>query len=141
MRGSRTRTWQIPLQRRRCAGGDFGTKLQTPIRYFFLGLYGYWRGGGRLLGLRPILVRLSVQGAILPMNPIRATSLTPKGGRPRNAGDPARPRRRGDRMIRREFITLLGGVAARGAGGAARARATDSPARFEALEFGPEIGR
>jgi hypothetical protein len=32
------------------------------------------------------------------MNPVRATSLTPKGGRPRNSGDPARPRRRGDRM-------------------------------------------
>src|SRR6516225_733580 len=34
-----------------------------------------------------------------------------------------------------------GGVAARGAGGAARARATDSPARFEALEFGPVAPR
>src|SRR6516165_3522984 len=32
--------------------------------------------------------------------------------RPRGAADAARPRRRGDRMIRREFITLLGRAAA-----------------------------
>jgi hypothetical protein len=32
--------------------------------------------------------------------------------RPRGAAFAARPRRRGDRVRRREFITLLGGVAA-----------------------------
>src|SRR5262245_40419869 len=35
-----------------------------------------------------------------------------QGTRPRSAADAARPRRRGDRMTRREFITLLGGAAA-----------------------------
>src|SRR5262249_21434476 len=35
-----------------------------------------------------------------------------KGTRPRGAADAARPGRRGDRMNRRAFITLLGGAAA-----------------------------
>jgi hypothetical protein len=33
------------------------------------------------------------------------------GARPRRFSDPASPRRRGYRMNRREFITLLGGTA------------------------------
>ena len=47
--------------------------------------------------------------------------------RPRHSADAARPRRRGDRMKRREFITLLGGaaaLAARGAGAAVRTHPT-----------------
>src|SRR5207245_10060918 len=35
-----------------------------------------------------------------------------KGVGPRSTGNAARPRRRGDRMRRREFITLLGGATA-----------------------------
>jgi hypothetical protein len=35
-----------------------------------------------------------------------------ENARPRSAADAARPRRRGDRVKRREFITLLSGAAA-----------------------------
>ena len=46
-----------------------------------------------------------------------------QGARPRRAAVAARPRRRGDRMRRREFITLLGGAAAMAARGARAAGA------------------
>ena len=49
-----------------------------------------------------------------------------QGARPRRAADAARARRRGDRMRRREFITLLGGAAAALAARGARAAAGDA---------------
>ena len=45
------------------------------------------------------------------------------------AADAARPRRRGDRMRRREFITLLGGAAVRGRSRRGRSRPSDAARR------------
>ena len=45
-------------------------------------------------------------------------NLKTEGARPDRAADAPRPRRRGDRMIRREFVTLLGVPRLRGIRGA-----------------------
>ena len=63
---------------------------------------------------------------------VRHQSQDREGARPRHPADAARPRRRGDRVKRREFITLLGGgggVAGCGAGAAAATDAAHRSAR------------
>src|SRR5260370_37920260 len=50
-------------------------------------------------------------GAAVDEIPVRHQPANVQGARPRSAAAAAGPRRRGDRVIRRAFISLLGGVA------------------------------
>src|SRR5262249_11888912 len=78
-----------------------------------------WARPGRSLPACPVLRRSHPQrreasrpaGASADQVRARHQPQNRQGARPRNSSDRARPRRRGDRMNRRAFITLLGGAA------------------------------
>ena len=86
------------------AGGLMSYRTSSNDAYRILGGYAARILKGERAGDLPVQQSVKVELAVNLQNC--------EIPRPRNPTDPARPRRRGDRMRRREFITLLGGAAA-----------------------------